>query len=88
MRDAEIAFERMDTNNDGTIDLDEAAKLVKDSGLNEDLDGNSKAKIDAFFESFDKDGDNRITKAEWLAFYGKLFDDIIKNGLNPFNTNL
>ena len=86
LRDAGIAFESVDANNDGAIDLDEAEKLVKEYGLNEDIDSSSKAMIDAFFKSFDEDGDKSITKAEWLAFYGKLFDDIIKNGMQTFHT--
>ena len=52
-----------------------------------DISGNANAKIEAFFKSFDEDGDQRITKAEWLTFYGKLFDEIIKNGLGPSQAN-
>ena len=29
LRDATIAFDKIDTNNDGTIDLSEAEKLIK-----------------------------------------------------------
>ncbi len=36
--------------------------------------------VDAFFKSFDLDGDNKISKSEWLTFYGNLFDDIYKSG--------
>ncbi len=49
MRDAVLAFEVVDTNHDGIIDQDEAAKLVQDLSLNDNLDGNFQEKIDAFF---------------------------------------
>ena len=39
------------------------------------------AKIKEFLDSFDQDGDGKIQKAEWLAFFGNLFDSVISAGL-------
>ena len=39
------------------------------------------AKIKEFLDSFDTDGDGKIQKAEWLDFFGKLFDSVIAAGL-------
>ncbi len=87
LRDATIAFESIDVNGDGTIDYGEAEKLIKASSTFNSLlaAGGSDIKVDAFFKSFDEDGDKCISKDEWLHFYGKLFDNIIETGLSPTN---
>ena len=82
LRDATIAFNSVDTNGDGTIDYSEAEKLIKNSSFMDKIEGNSDTKVKAFFKSFDDDDDKSITKSEWLIFYGKLFDNIIKDGLS------
>ena len=40
------------------------------------------AKIKEFLDSFDADGDGKIQKEEWLAFFGNLFDSVIAAGLS------
>ena len=40
------------------------------------------AKINEFLASFDTDGDGKIQKAEWLQFFGNLFDSVIAAGLS------
>ena len=81
MRDAISAFENIDINSDGFIDISEAEKLVQESSSMNDSAGSAKARIEAFFKSFDVNGDRKISKAEWLTFYGNLFDNIFQNGL-------
>ena len=39
-------------------------------------------KIKEFLDSFDTDGDGKIQKSEWLAFFGQLFDSVIEAGLS------
>ena len=80
LQDATIAFESVDVNGDGQIDIGEAQKLVKYSSIHKESVGSSQAMVDTFFRSFDTDGDNKISKSEWLTFYGNLFDDIYKSG--------
>ena len=38
-------------------------------------------KIKEFLDSFGADGDGKIQKSEWLAFFGNLFDSVISAGL-------
>ncbi len=61
--------------------------IMESSALDDQIGGNAQIKIDAFFKSFDDDGDRCITKNEWLNFYGKLFDNIVNNGLSPTPAN-
>ena len=86
LRDATIAFDSVDTNGDGTIDYSEAEKLIKTCSFMDKIEGNSDTKVNAFFKSFDDDGDKSISKNEWLIFYGKLFDNIIEDGLGASRT--
>ena len=81
LKHAENAFEKADVNGDGVIDKDEAMKIIdqaeglKVSSL--DTDEQRKFKVEEFFRSFDEDGDQNITKGEWIRFYAKLFDSVI-----------
>ena len=79
LKDAEVAFDKLDANDDGAVELSEVEKLVANGNTVEVSD--AKAKIDAFFKTFDSDGDVKVSKSEWLNFYAKLFDDIVRNGL-------
>ena len=86
LQHAEIAFEKADKNGDGVIDKEEALKIIDqaDSSFNTSKNSISseerKMKVDEFFRSFDEDGDQNITKGEWIRFYGKLFDSVIQKG--------
>ena len=87
LRDATIAFERVDIDGNGTIDYHEAEKLIKSNNSLNNFASNNENKIDAFFKSFDENGDKSISKKEWLNFYGQLFDNMIENSLGPKPTN-
>ena len=86
MRDAEIAFVNIDANGDGTICFSEAERLIKDASILDKTADSNKTKLDAFFRSFDDNSDQSISKSEWLDFYGRLFDNIIENGLRQSHT--
>ena len=78
---AEEAFAKLDINGDGEVDRTEITALAGD-GLPAGCDQATKdAKIKEFLDSFDTDGDGKIQKAEWLNFFGQLFDSVISAGL-------
>ena len=81
IKDAEVAYDELDINGDGTVDFSEVEKLVSQSDSIKGIAGDVQAKIDAFFKTFDTDGDVKISKSEWLNFYRKLFDDVVRTGL-------
>ena len=88
LKDAEFAYDKLDSNGDGAVDFSEVEKLVTNSNAGKGSD--AKAKIDAFFKTFDSDGDVKVSKSEWLNFYAKLFDDVVRTGLDgvaPDQTN-
>ena len=35
------------------------------------------AQVDKYIKSYDVDGDGKIQRAEWLEFYGKVFDQVL-----------
>ena len=80
---AEEAFNKLDINGDCEIDRDEVQKLAGEgAGLPDGATAEQKeAQIQEFFASFDADGDGKIQKAEWLNFFGQLFDSVISQGL-------
>ena len=74
---AEDAFKKLDANNDGEVDRNEICQLAG-AGLPDGCDQETKdKKIKEFLDSFDTDGDGKIQKAEWLNFFGQLFDSVI-----------
>ena len=43
--------------------------------------GGSEAEINQFISTFDTDGDGKVSKDEWLTFFGNMFDNVIAQGL-------
>ena len=81
LQQAEEAFGKLDINGDGEVDRGEIMQLAGE-GLPANCDNATKeAKIKEFLDSFDQDGDGKIQKSEWLAFFGNLFDSVIQAGL-------
>ena len=83
---AEVAFSKLDINGDGEVDRSEIMQFaLAEQGQCLDDGASQKAKeakIKEFLESFDADGDGKIQKEEWLAFFGNHFDSVIASGLN------
>ena len=77
------AFNELDLDGNGNVDKEEVRSLVT-QGLGLPHSGNAaqrEAKIAEFFATFDANGDGKISKEEWLGFFGKLFDSVIEQGL-------
>ena len=79
LANAEASFDELDLNNDGSVSKAEVIELSKKGSA---IAGSAdSAKIDEFIATFDTDGDGMIQKAEWLEFFGNLFDSVIANTL-------
>ena len=75
---AREAFSKLDVNGDGTVTKEELRGLAATStdGLGGDA-AQIEAKLEEFVQTFDADGDGKVQMSEWLAFFGKMFDDVI-----------
>ena len=83
LEQAAEAFAKLDLDGNGEVDRAEIMQLAEQGqGLPDGSSAEAKeAKIKEFLDSFDTDGDGKIQKAEWLAFFGQLFDSVISAGL-------
>ena len=86
LEQAEVAFARLDLDGNGEVDREEIMKLAESGqGLPDGASQEAKeAKIKEFLDSFDQNGDGKIQKSEWLAFFGNLFDSVIEAGLSQW----
>ena len=78
IKEAEEAYDKLDTNGDGHIDRDELKAHAAAAGAKL---GTADADVDAFFSTFDANNDGVVSREEWLGFFGKLFDEVIRKGL-------
>ena len=77
------AFNKLDLDGNGNVDKEEVRSLATQGlGLPEGDNAEAReAKIGEFFATFDENGDGKISKEEWLSFFGKLFDSVVEQGL-------
>ena len=74
-------FKKADADGSGSLDRNEIKAIVeKEQGklgaqATED-------KINEFFREFDANGDGQVSEAEFLEFFGKMFDELIATGLS------
>ena len=83
-------FDRLDVNGDGEIERAEVSSLARQglgglARLSQFDEQTREAKVDEFIKSFDSNGDGKIQRSEWLAFYGNLFDQAIGAGFSKAN---
>ena len=81
IEEAKNAYDKLDTNGDGHIDRDELKAHATAAGAKL-TGGSSDADIDTFFQTFDANNDGVVSREQWLAFFGTLFDAFIKQGLS------
>ena len=75
---AEESFRKLDVNGDGKISKAELEQMASQTEL-VDIAGDRatrEAKIAEFFETFDTDGDGKVSLEEWMTFFGRLYDTI------------
>ena len=75
MASLDDAFNALDTNGDGLLDKEELSKMIMNScptkaGETEWLS----KKVDNFMRMADTDHNGKVSKAEFIAFNGKVFD--------------
>ena len=74
---AESSFSQLDTNGDGNIDKKELATMAA-QGMPANIPKAAiEAKISNFLTEFDANDDGMVQKEEWLAYFGKMFDEVI-----------
>ena len=76
------AFTQVDTDGSGFIEKNEIAQLLAKEGLGANAGEQEKeAKLKEFFETFDANNDGKVSKDEWLTFFGNFFDSVIAKSL-------
>ena len=73
---AEESFRKLDVNGDGKISKTELEEMASQTEL-VDIGGDKmtrEAKIAEFFETFDSDGDGKVSLEEWMSFFSRLYD--------------
>ena len=66
-------FNKLDVNGDGSVDKNELKQGCA-AGI---VDGTDDAKVREFFATLDANGDQRVTRAEFMTFYETLIDQMI-----------
>ena len=64
-------FDQLDLDGNGMVDREELVEVAKRSGDSSGVDSET---LNGFFGQFDANGDGKVTKEEWLGFFGNMFD--------------
>ena len=75
MQGSEEGFAKIDTNSDGILDRDELRSLAK-QGLPNQSSEQIEASCNKYFAMWDANHDGKVSKEEWLQFYGDMFDNV------------
>ena len=75
----EAAFEGLDKDGSGSVEREELASLMSAQAGGAGVDN---TKIQEFFDTFDENGDGKVSKAEWLTFFGNMFDSTMNENMN------
>merc|ERR1712150_236263 len=75
---AEEAFRKLDLDGSGEIERNELQELARSSGS---AIGGGENDINDFINTFDTDGDGKVSLQEWLTFFGNMFDQVIAAGM-------
>ena len=74
----EQAFAEADADGSGFIDQAEVRKLLAKEGLASGDEATMAAKLKEFSDTYDKDHDGKVSRQEWLTFYGNFFDQVVE----------
>ena len=67
-----VQYEALDTNGDGSVDREELIAIARAQGGSHNVD---EAQLAEFFTQFDANNDGKVSKDEWINFFGKMFDE-------------
>ena len=77
---AEAEFNKLDANNDGTVEKAELIAFAKSQtpkGFKEptpEQRAAAEAQMDQMIAQFDQDQDGKVSKEEWLGLFGNIYD--------------
>ena len=78
LQQAEEAFNKLDLDGSGEIERNELEQLARSSASSM---GGGESDINDFIATFDTDGDGKVSRQEWLTFFGNMFDQVIAQGM-------
>ena len=67
-----VQYDELDTNKDGSVDREELIAIARAQGGSHNID---EAQLNDFFTQFDANGDGKVSKEEWINFFGRMFDE-------------
>ena len=79
LQQAEEAFNKLDLDGSGEIERNELEQLARQSASA--IGSGSDSDINDFIATFDTDGDGKVSRDEWLTFFGNMFDQVIAQGM-------
>ena len=78
MSEALTQFTAMDANGDGSVDRAEALAFAKaQKGGDQPISEDDQQQLDKMFADMDTNADGKISKEEFEAGFGKMFDEFI-----------